>query len=358
MKKIVKQVVGIDVAKNELVICVGRMFDDWIPALYAGKTFANTPQGFAALKTWVNGRIDSTVPVLYVMEATGVYHESLAYYLDDNQLQVSIVLPNKISNYIKTLEIKTITDRTAAEAITKFGLERSLNLWSRPSSVFRELRQLTRERDQLMADRTLALNQLHAEEAQAYPSKASVARMKARIKLMEKQIDQIEAEIKDLLKNNAKVKEDVQLMTSITGIGLITAVTALAETNGFDLIRNKRQLASYAGFDVKEKLSGTSVKGKPRISKKGNRYLRKAMYMPSLAAVRCSGKHKDVYNRLVQRHGIRMKALVAIQRKLLEMMYIVHKTGKPFDKTYHLALSQPKQELTDSNSSVATITDV
>lgn len=348
MKKVVKQVVGIDVAKNELVICVGRMFDDWTPALYAGKTFPNTAHGFAALKTWVNGRIDPTVPVRYVMEATGVYHESLAYYLDDNQLQVSIVLPNKISNYIKTLEIKTITDRTAAEAITKFGLERSLDLWSRPSSVFRELKQLTRERDQLTADRTLALNQLHAEEAQAYPSKSSVARMKARIKLMDKQIDQIEAEIKDLLKNNPKVKEDVKLMTSITGIGLLTAVTTLAETNGFELIRNKRQLASYAGFDVKEKLSGTSVKGKPRISKKGNRHLRKAMYMPSLAAVRCAGRHKDVYNRLLQKHGIRMKALVAIQRKLLEMMYILHKTRKPFDETYHLAVSPLKKELDQS----------
>lgn len=337
MKRIVKQVVGVDVAQAELVVCIGKMYDDLKPELYARRQFANTTKGFAALKTWVDSRIEASVPVRYVMEATGVYHESLAYYLDDNQLEVSIVLPNKISNYIKTLEIKTITDKTASEAIARFGVERNLDLWSRPSPVFRELKYLTRERDQLMSDRTSVLNQLHAEEAQAFPAKGSITRMKTRIRLLDKQIDQIEAEIKVVLKKNPELREKVRLMTSITGIGLLTAVITLAETNGFELIRNKRQLTSYAGLDVKEKQSGTSVKGKPKISKKGNRHLRKAMYMPSLASIRYAGRYKDLYHRLVDRHGIKMKAVVAIQRKLLEMMYTVYKTGVPFDRTYHLA---------------------
>lgn len=351
MKRIVKQTVGIDVAQAELVVCLGRMYDDLKPELYARKEFANTTKGFAALKTWVESRVEASVPVRYVMEATGVYHESLAYYLDDNQLEVSIVLPNKISNYIRTLEIKTITDKTASEAIARFGVERNLDLWSRPSPIFRELKHLTRERDQLMSDRTSVLNQLHAEEAQAFPAKGSIARMKTRIKLLDKQIDQIEAEIKDVLKKNPELREKVRLMTSITGIGLLTAVTTLAETNGFELIRNKRQLTSYAGLDVKEKQSGTSVKGKPKISKKGNRHLRKAMYMPSLAAIRYAGRYKDLYNRLVDRHGIKMKAVVAIQRKLLEMMYTVYKTGVPFDRNYHLAPTSTTEDLIENSAS-------
>ena len=108
----------------------------------------------------------------------------------------------------------------------------------------------------------------------------------------------------------------------------------LAETNGFDLIRNKRQLASYAGYDVKEKQSGTSVKGKPRISKKGNKYLRKAMHLPALAAIRHNERFKAIYARLMSKHGIKMKAAVAVQRKLLEMTYTLYKTNKPFDKNY------------------------
>jgi transposase len=173
--------------------------------------------------------------------------------------------------------------------------------------------------------------------------------MKARIKLLDKQIDQIEVEIKDLLNKNPDVHQKVKSMVSITGIGVITAVTTLAETNGFELIRNIRQLTNYAGFDVVEKQSGTSVKAKPKISKKGNRYLRKAMYMPSLAAIRYAGKYKDLYNRLLDRHGIKMKAVVAVQRKLLEMMYIVYKTGKSFDKNYHLAASTPREQLIETS---------
>ena len=160
MKKIVKQVVGIDVAQKELVVCLGRMYDDWNPELYASKAFANTEKGFTALALWVKKLTNESIPVRYVMEATGVYHESLAYFLEERGLGVSIVLPNKISNYFKTLEARTITDKTASQAIAQFGLERKLDIWKRPAEIFRKMRQKTRERDQLVGERTLVKNQL------------------------------------------------------------------------------------------------------------------------------------------------------------------------------------------------------
>src|SRR5919197_2623710 len=106
MKKIVKQVAGIDVAQKELVVSLGRMYDDWSPELYAHKAFANTEAGFIALIIWVKNQTQQDVAVRFVMEATGVYHESLAYFLTDKSFEVSIVLPNKISNYFRTLEVK------------------------------------------------------------------------------------------------------------------------------------------------------------------------------------------------------------------------------------------------------------
>jgi len=174
MKKMVKQVVGIDVAQKELVVCLGRMNDDWSPELYASKTFANTPKGFEALEIWVRKMAEPEVPIRYVMEATGVYHEKLAYYLADKGSTLSVVLPNKISNYFRTLEVKTITDKTASEAIARFGLERKLDDWNRPKPIFKKLRQLTRERDQLVQGRTIIKNQLHAEQAEAEPGGSSV----------------------------------------------------------------------------------------------------------------------------------------------------------------------------------------
>jgi len=100
------------------------------------------------------------------------------------------------------------------------------------------------------------------------------------------------------------------------------------------LIRSKKQLTSYAGLDVREKQSGTSVKGKPRISKKGNKFLRKSLHLPALAAIRHDERYKAVFARLVNKHGIKMKAAVAVQRKLLELIYIVFKSNKNYDKTY------------------------
>jgi transposase len=334
MKRIVKQVAGIDVSQKELVVCLGRMYDDWTPELYATKTFPNTAKGFDAFVQWASKLSDTGLTIRYVMEATGVYHESLAYCLHKQDLEVSILLPNKISNYVRTLEVKTVTDKTASEAIARFGLERKLDNWKPASPLYKKLRQLTRERDQLVQARTSAKNQLHAEQSEAEPSKSTVARVKKQIAFFNKQEQEIKVELATLVKQNEVVKQKVELITSIPGVGFLTAVTVLAETNGFELIRNKKQLTSYAGLDVKEKQSGTSVKGKPRISKKGNRFLRKSMHLPALAAIRHDERFKAVFARLVSKHGIKMKAAVAVQRKLLELIYIVYKTEKKYDKEY------------------------
>ena len=334
MKKIVKQVVGVDVAQDELVVCIGRMYNDFTSELYSHKNFTNTGKGFQALIEWTARLSDASVGVRYVMEATGVYHESLAYFLSDNGDNLSIILPNKISNYMRTLDIKTVTDKTASEAITRFGLERKLDNWEAPKGIYRKLRQLTRERNQLVDARTVSKNQLHAEESEAKPNKTSVARTKKHIAFLDKQEKEIKEELAQLIKEEPEVKKIVILLCSIPGIGSLTAVTILGETNGFDLIRNKRQLASYAGFDVKEKQSGTSVKGKPHISKRGNKYLRKAMHLPALTAIRHDERFKAIFARIVSKHGIKMKAAVAVQRKLLEMTYTLYKKQEKYDNAY------------------------
>ncbi len=350
MKKLIKQVVGIDVAQNELVVSLGKMYDDWTPEHCAAKTVPNTKKGFDTLLSWVEKLTDQAIPVRYVMEATGVYHEAFAYHLKDQNRQVSIVLPNKISNYFRTLSIKTVTDKTASEAIARFGLERNLDEWQKPSPLYKNLRQLTRERDQLVIDRTVAKNQLHAEEVEALPNPKSIARVKQRIKLLDTQVKEIMTDIASALKAQEEVQQTVKLLCSVTGIGLLTAVTVLAETNGFDLIRNKRQLVSYAGLDVVEKQSGTSIKGKTKISKKGNRYLRKALYMPAMSAIRHDERFKGLYARLISRHGIPKKAQVPVQRKLLELMYTLVKKGESYDMK-HFENKQKQTEAALSTTS-------
>lgn len=345
MKNIVKQVVGIDVDKKELVVCLGRMYDDWTPELYAHKVFKNDKKGFERLMAWVKKLTDASVEIRYVMEATGVYHESLAYYLADQGQVLSVVLPTKTSNYFRTLEVRTITDKTASRGIARFGLERKLDNWQRPSPIYKQLRQLTRERDQIVQARTMVKNQLHAEKSEAEPNQSSLKRMKQHVRMLDKQDAEVKKEISAVVKQDKEAKAAMDLISTIPGVGELTAVIILAETNGFELIRSKKQLTGYAGLDVREKQSGTSVKGKPRISKRGNKYLRKALHMPSLQAARRNEAHKDLYVRLVSRHGIKMKGAVAVQRKILELSYTLVKNNQAFDPDYQaeeMALEQER----------------
>lgn len=332
--KILKQVLGVDVSHKELEACLGRLSEDLSVELRSHRVFSNNDAGFNAMYKWLIKHADAGVPVRIVMEATGVYHQKFAHFMVAKGCRVSIVLPNKISNYMRTLDIKTVTDRTCSEAIARFGLERRLDDWSQPDETYQKLQQLTRERDQVVTERTAAKNRLHAEEHQAVANAGSVKRAKALIKFLNQQEQEIRREIALVLEQNRAVEEEVKRICTIPGVGVLTAVIILAETNGFELIRNKKQLTSYAGMDVKEKQSGTSVKGKPRLSKKGNRHLRKALHFPALAAVKGNPSHNDLYVRLVGKHGVKMKALVAVQRKVLELSFILWKNKSEYNPAY------------------------
>lgn len=332
--KLLKQVLGVDVAQKELVVTLGRMYDDFTIELYAYNVFKNTEKGILKLSEWVDKLTEKTIKVRYVMEATGVYHQKFAYYLAEKQHDVSIVLPNKISNYMRTLDVKTITDKTCSEAIARFGLERKLENWAKPNEVFLVLKQLTRERRQITDERTIVKNQLHAEQTEAVPHISSIERLKRRIMFLNTLENEIKNEIKSVVNAHEELTTDIDNICTITGISILTAATVIGETNGFELIRSKKQLTSYAGYDVKEKQSGTSVKGKPRISKKGNRYLRSAMHLPALSAIKWNENFRDLYARIVAKHGIKMKACVAVQRKLLELIYVIYKTKTVYDKDY------------------------
>ena len=176
MKAVVRQVVGIDVAQDELVVSIGKMYADFSFEIVSRATFGNKLKDFEKLMLWLEPLADKAVQLRFVMEATGVYHQSFAYYLNANGYAVSIVLPNKISNYFRTLSVKTITDKTMSDTITQFGLERNLDDWQPPKGIYRMLQQLTRERSQLTDEKVVIKSQLHAEQAEARPHKKSIER--------------------------------------------------------------------------------------------------------------------------------------------------------------------------------------
>src|SRR5699024_9298283 len=141
------------------------------------------------------------------------------------------------------------------------------------------------------------------------------------LQLCQRHVKQIEREIKTLINDNKSVQQQFEYVCSIDGVGLLTAATVVGEANGFALVRNVRQLVSYAGYDVIQKESGTSVRGRPRISMQGNIYIRRALYFPAITAVEMNNGFGHFYTRLYDRHKVPMKAYTAVQRKLLVLIY-------------------------------------
>ncbi|MGL1885814.1 MAG: transposase [Reichenbachiella sp.] len=216
--------------------------------------------------------------------------------------------------------------------LTQMGLERKLPLWNAPDSTLRELKALTRERSQFQKEKTKALNQLHAYKSAFKTDKKIISRTKKKITFFEKMILEVEQKMDDLVKCNEELAEKVERIVTIPGIRQVSALTVIAETNGFALINNAKQLVSYAGLDVVQKQSGTSINKKTRISKKGNSHLRRALYMPALSASKRK-YFKLFYERVNEAKPYKKIGVISVEQKLLKLIYSLWKSGQKFDST-------------------------
>ena len=335
-KPIIKHCLGIDVSKAKLDACFSKMDNCQSINIAGTRQFANSPQGWKALVQWCK-RFDknSEIPFVVVMEATGVYHEGLAYHLNELGMSICVVLPNKSKNYAKSLNIKTKNDLVDAQTLARMGLERKLDEWRPPSDTLLKLKRLTRERNALMEQKTVVGNQLHAHCCEYQADKQTIKRRQQLIAYLDKQIKAVEQQIRQVLEKDPELKGKVENVCTIKGISTLSAVCVIAETNGFELIENKNQLVSYAGYDVVERQSGSSVNGKTRISKKGNSHIRKALFFPALTAIRYEPKMRNLYERILEKNPkVKMIGAVAVQRKLLILIYTLFKTNQPFQSNY------------------------
>lgn len=330
MSGIIKQSVGIDCGNEELVVSFYELTMLGETICRSTRSFKNTKTGFDQLLQWSGKFKVSRVVCAFVVEATGVYHQKLAYHLHEKGETVSIVLPNKINAYAKSCTGKLQDDFQASRVIGEFGCVKKLDFWAPPAKIYDSLLQLTRELDQLKDESTAITNQLHAETKQAIVCENSVKRMGERLKLNKKQQKKIEKEIAVSIKGDEELSSKIENITSIPGVGFMTAATVVAETKGFDLFRNSRQLVSYAGYDVVQKISGTSVRGKAHISKKGNSRIRKALYFPAISAARHNPDLKEDYERIMEKQTVKMKGYVAVQRRLLVLIYTLWKKNEKF----------------------------
>ncbi len=334
---ILKQIIGIDISMNTFNARFGTTNTKQHIVLSPDQVFDNTPLGFKQLLQWILSLgLSADIPLIFVMEATGIYYQQLAYFLVENNYSVAVVLPNKIKHYCRSLSSKSKTDPLDAAAITRFGLERELGLWTPPTDTLKALHSLTREYHALKETITEIKNQCHALRSSFQPLKSTLKRKKHLIATLEKQVLQVEKELHTLIDADAVLAERVPNICTVKGIGFMTVVSVLAETQCFKLVTKQKQLASYAGYDIVFNDSGLK-KGRTSISKKGNRYLRNAVFMPALAACRFNPVMKEFYQRLIAKGKNKKLALIAVARKLLLLIYTLWKNNSTFDPNYNLA---------------------
>lgn len=320
--QLLRYCVGLDISKDSLQVCLSVIDSDGRVVVKGSTKVANKLAAFTQLEHWVSKhRKADGLPLRYVMESTGVYHEAVAWHLYQKDQSVCIVLPNKAKHYLRSLGYKSKNDKIDAQGLARMGLEQQLMLWQPLSKNIYSLRLLTRQHQRFQEWKTQCRNQQHALAYSALGNDFITKQNAKLLAVYDQQLDALEKAIQDLIEEDALLKAQVERLTAIKGLALLSVAVLIAETNGFEGFTNQRQLVSYAGYDVVENQSGNRS-GKTRISKKGNSRIRRVLHLPAFNAVRFGEPTcQALYERVYQKTNTKMKAYVAVQKKLLLLAY-------------------------------------
>lgn len=313
-------ILGIDISKQkfEVALLVGEKVKN--------KSFPNTPEGFEALTLWLKKQKAQKVNAC--LEATGNYGEDLALFLHEAGHTVSIVNPARIKGFAQSELIRTKTDKIDAGIIARFSLAMKPEPWIPPPPEIRSLRALVRRADSLIDMLTQEKNRLGTAHESVVPL------VKEHIAYLNQEIEKVRNQIADLIDRDSDLKQKKKLLLSIPGIGKVTVAAILAELYNLDRFTHVRELVAFIGLAPKERISGSSIKGKPRLCKIGNGRLRKTLYMPALVSIQCNPVIIPFYDRLKEK-GKNGKVIVcAVMRKLVHIIFGILKSGKKFDPTY------------------------
>lgn len=328
--QITHPILGIDIAKLTFDACLIRPDG----SLRHRTRFANSPAGFTQLAAWLTKHCAATTHAC--LEATSTYADALARDLHERGHRVSVVNPSRIHDFGKSRLSRTKTDKADAQLIARFCHTQAPERWTPPAPEISELQALIRHLEVLEAARQQHANQL--QTATTPSVRDSLTRL---INHLESQVVEVEAALQQHINRHPDLRADVALLVSIPGIGERTAARLLAEIVQLKNYESARQVAAYAGVSPQLRESGTSVHGKPRLSKTGNARVRRAVYLPAVVAKRYNPLIKALCERLAARGKPPMVQIGAAMRKLLHLAYGVLKSRQPFDPNYGRPQPQP-----------------
>ena len=315
------QVIGIDISKDRLDCAWLR---DIQTLRKKSKKFENSPKGHQELIAWAekNTGVELT-EIMFVMEATGVYHERLAYRLYHASAQVAVVNPAQVKAYGKSLGVRTKTDKMDSVVLARFGAKESPRLWQPEPPEIRELKALLARLEALGKDIQRERNRLEKTQISAASDsvKQSIENVIASLSDEKKRL---EKDVNDHIDRHPQLKRDKELLESIPGVGdvLSRCMVAVFRSRAFS---KASQMAAYLGLNPIEHESGSSIRGRPRLSKAGNANVRAKLYMPAVVSIQWNPDAKAIYRRLLANGKSKMSALGAVMRKLVHICFGVLK---------------------------------
>ena len=283
--------VGIDVSAATLAVALQQEG-------FAQRSFANSAVGHRALIQWL---LQHEGKLRVSLEATGIY------------------------------SLRSKTDKADATMLAEYSRRMPFVAWRRPTPSALELRSLARHISTLIQEQTRLKNRMHAAEGSATTSRCVLQDLRRSMKNLTLRIARLRKEAVALVEQDAELKAKFQQMIGIPGIAQTSAVQLLAELAGLAPEMTVRQWVAHSGLDPAHRESGSSVHLPSRISRHGNRFLRRALYMPALVAVRFDPHLKAFYQALQTRHKSKLQALMAVARKLLHAIFGIFKTNTPYN---------------------------
>lgn len=291
------------------------------------KVYENSAKGFHCLSDWLKQR--GAIQCHMACEATGTYWEGVALWLQARGHTVSVINPAQLRAFAQSQLVRTKTDRQDAKLIAQFCAERRPAAWTPPPAEERELLALVRDLQALQAMRIAESNRLPTAHASIQP------RIERHLQFLDAEIDALLKRIKDLIDQHDGLKQRRELLDSIPALGDKTIPWLLAYLSDGQRFAGSKQAVAFAGLNPRHWQSGTSVQGKPRISKIGQADLRHALYMPAVVAYSRVASFRPFVTRLKAAGKAPRVIIVALMRKLLAIAQAVLKSGVPFNPQLH-----------------------
>lgn len=321
-KKISKAIVGIDISAKTLdVFLVGKSTQK--------KVFQNNAIGH---KNLIKVLKKQRIPCEITLEATGIYSLDVSLRLARvPDFKVQVLNPRIASDFRKALGKRSKTDRVDAEVLAEYGKRMEFTTWTPPAKRLLDLRSIVRRISTVKDQSVQEKNRRHAMEQTEELTSLISEDIDESLVAIKSRIDRLTAAALQLVGEDQELLHKMEIITSIKGFGEVSALQVLSELSLLPADMTVKQWVAHAGLDPRHLVSGTSVNKKTRITKAGNRYLRKALFMPALAAIHWSPEVKGFFDELCSRGKAKMQAVVAVMRKLLHAVYGMIKTDTLWD---------------------------